>query len=103
VEYANQILDNIYMQKTCYNINTQSDIEQNSEIVEKPMSLLQSISNFESGKVYEVKHKNCHILSKSDSYHKKLLIYIITKQVRIDDEIHIITFFKDITFGILYE
>lgn len=31
------------------------------------------------------------------------LIYIVRKKVLIDGELHSITFFKDITFGVLYE
>lgn len=31
------------------------------------------------------------------------LIYIVRKKVLIDGEFHSITFFKDITFGVLYE
>jgi hypothetical protein len=34
---------------------------------------------------------------------KKFLVYIITQQVYINDVPHIMTLFKDITFGVLYE
>jgi hypothetical protein len=33
----------------------------------------------------------------------KFLIYILSKQVYLNDEAHTLTFIKDITFGVLYE
>jgi hypothetical protein len=33
----------------------------------------------------------------------KFLIYILSKQVYLNDEAHTMTFIKDITFGVLYE
>ena len=39
-------------------------------------------------------------ISKNDSGY---LIYIVTQEVLFNDEISTITYFKDITFGVLYE
>ena len=78
---------------------------------------MQQISNFESGQVYEIVYKdsftgtfltNDQLIKSRDPASlpencKKFLIYIISKQVFINDELHTLTIFKDITFGVLYE
>ena len=38
-----------------------------------------------------------------DEEYPKFLIYIVNQQVKINDEPQTLTFFKDITFGVLYE
>lgn len=34
---------------------------------------------------------------------KEYLVYIVTQQIVFNDELSTITYFKDITFGVLYE
>jgi hypothetical protein len=64
--------------------------------------MLTCLANIESGKVYEVIPKDFgYIYNKRAS--KKNLVHIITQKVFINDEIHIMAFFKDVTFGVLYE
>jgi len=46
---------------------------------------------------WEAKEEN------SEPQHRKFLIYIINQSIEINEESVTITFFKDITFGILYE
>ena len=78
---------------------------------------MEQIQNFESGQVYEIVYKDsltgnfissneiASKLSRSNLPHPchKFLIYIINKQVFINDELHTLTIIKDITFGVLYE
>ena len=40
---------------------------------------------------------------KNELQQKKFLIYIVNKELEFDEESVTVTFFKDITFGILYE
>lgn len=75
---------------------------------------MEQIKSFESGQVYEIVYKDslsgdfissievskrCNPNATSN----KFLIYIISKQVFINDELHTLTIIKDITFGVLYE
>jgi hypothetical protein len=53
IEYELQLLDNIYLQKTCYKI-TANGIEHVDDFIDNPQSLLESLQNIESGKVYEI-------------------------------------------------
>ena len=52
------LLENIYIQKTCYNIKSNSIERIEDDFVSKPESLLQSLPNFESGRVYKIIHKD---------------------------------------------
>ena len=38
IQYTNELLDNIYIQNTCYNING-TQIEQTKDVIESPKSL----------------------------------------------------------------
>ena len=87
--------------------------------LEKPVTLYDCITKFESGQVYEVLYKdtrgnfisNVKLLNDvgdkdthvKEGREKRFLIYIIQREVKFNDEAHIMTFFKDITFGVLYE
>ena len=81
--------------------------------------LWNSFQSFESGQVYEVVFKDIRgdfvsydqLVSKNKQVPKllkqvedsKFLIYIVNQQVKINDLQQTLTFFKDITFGVLYE
>ena len=60
------------------------------------MLFLEQISDYEDGQVFEIM-KDVSPLS------NKFLIYMVSKKVYIDDELHTLTVIKDITFGVLYE
>ena len=85
---------------------------------------MKSLQKFESGQVYEVvfkniqgdflsfhqskknntqKHSRINQMMNQDEEYPKFLIYIVNQQVKINDEPQTLTFFKDITFGVLYE
>ena len=77
-------------------------IKHSPEAIDRPISLLNGLSKIESGKVYEVIPKdNLNTYQRPPS--KKNLILIITQSVLINDELHRMAFFKDVTFGVLYE
>ena len=44
-----------------------------------------------------------HFISNDEVAGNKFLIYILSKEVFLNDEAHTLTFIKDITFGVLYE
>ena len=81
------------------------------------MSIMKQLLNFESGQVYEIVYKDmfsgCFISSdelrkkynpeKCPEECNKFLVYIVSRQVYINDELHTLTIIKDITFGVLYE
>jgi len=46
---------------------------------------------------WEAKEEN------SETQQRKFLVYIVNQQIEFNEEPVTITFFKDITFGILYE
>ena len=86
---------------------------------------MDAIKEFDNGQVYSVLTKdeegNYSTLSKKNDFSfaervtneiksienkdekSGYLIYIVTQEVIFDDEISTITYFKDITFGVLYE
>ena len=92
-----------------------------------PIQFKDAIKDFESGQVYSVLTKdeygNFNVLSQqvefsfAERVQKQLenkdikpeftengfLIYIVTQEVLFNEEISTITYFKDITFGVLYE
>ena len=65
------------------------------------MSLLKSMPNIESGRVYSIVPRNTQIIKRSPE--QKYLFYILNQQVMINDELFKLTLFKDITWGVLYE
>ena len=74
------------------------------EDIDRPDSLLNCLSNIQSGKVFEVITKDQNYMNfKKIQRVKKFLIHIITQRVYINDELYILALFKDITFGVLYE
>lgn len=76
------------------------------DVIEKPMSLLKSISNIESGRVYAIvprKTQNAQVFNQNKNSEQKFLFYIQTQQVQINDELFKLALFKDITWGVLYE
>ena len=89
------------MQKTCYRISG-GRIESTQEAILKPQSLLQSLSSIESGRVYEIMYQG-EVQKKTAKDYDNFLIYVIKQEVSINEEAHIMTLFKDITFGVLYE
>lgn len=92
-----------------------------------PIEFIDAIKEFESGQVYSVLTKDdggsFNVLSqqaefsfaervqnqiekkalKKENTDNGFLIYIVTQEVLFNEEISTITFFKDITFGVLYE
>ena len=75
---------------------------------------MQQILHFQSGQVYEIVYKDMftgkfissdelHDRQGTSDKHHKFLIYITSKQVYINDELHTLTIIKDITFGVLFE
>ena len=116
-------MDEIFLKKTCYQIKD-NRVEQKIQPVGQPKSLIKSINLFETGQVYEVifrdaisgffvthdqminHHKNWKNQSKiklNDEQKVTFLISIVNKQLMINGEKHTLTFFKDITFGVLYD
>ena len=68
------------------------------------------MEHFKSGEIYEVLIKNNdgnfsnHNQSLSDSdKSRKFLIHVIITQVRVNDKLENIIFFRDVTFCILHE
>ena len=64
---------------------------------------MKSISKFQSGQVFEIVYRDLERGGFTSNESSKSLIYIINKLVYINDKQHVLTFFKDITFGVLYE
>ena len=92
----------------------------------EPVPFTDALKSFESGQVYNVlsideqgkysplsKEKECTFaervskqLDNNEAEKKEsagYLIYIVTQEVIFDEEISTITYFKDITFGVMYE
>lgn len=94
------------------------------------MQFIKAVNNFESGQVYSVltkddigqfktlnKEKGVGVSTFAEKVVNQVddtdqdkanegagyLIYIVTQEVLFNDEISTITYFKDITFGVLYE
>jgi hypothetical protein len=70
--------------------------------------MIREIYQFSSGQVYEVLFKdylgNFVSPKRTNEQNKdKFLVYIINQEAIFNDEKVTITFFKDITFGVLYE
>ena len=115
-------IEDIFIKKTCYVINNQR-VETTVIAEEQPTSIIQTLKNFESGQVYEVlfrnvvgefvsinqlkksKKRNSRIdqILRSEEDQGQFLIYIVNQHVKINDTPQTLTFFKDITFGVLYE
>ena len=89
------------MQKTCYRIKN-NQIDPTDDMIEKPQSMLQTLSDIESGRVYQMMLSDKNTLSQNKDF-DDLLIYIIKQEVKINDQPHVMTLFKDITFGVLFE
>ena len=121
-----KFLSKVYLRKTIYKIKNQI-VEQSDMPLEAPQNVIKTIQNFESGQVYEIvfkdifsdryftleevvkdriKSKNSSQLSsqqKGAQSQKNSLVYLESLRQDINGEEHFLTFFKDITFGILYE
>ena len=118
-------LNNVYLQKTPYKIEGKH-VEQIDEQAFQPTLFIDAIKEFESGQVYSVITKNddgtFSVLDKNvektfaekvaaqalgqrshENIEDGYLIYIVTQDVIFNEEISTITYFKDITFGVLYE
>jgi hypothetical protein len=119
-------LNYIYLQKSPYKINGKF-VEQIREQIFLPIKFIDAIKDFESGQVYSVLTKdengNFNVLNQNADYsfaervanllsnnkqtvenvESGYLIYIVTQEVVFNEEISKITYFKDITFGVLYE
>lgn len=112
-------MSKIFLRKTGYVIKDNLRVEQDENIEEPVMSFYQAIKKFKSGQVYEVllKQENGKYQSynKLQSIHqtdskleeeresKRFLINIIIQEVILNDQTENIVFFKDVTFGVLYE
>jgi hypothetical protein len=120
-------LRNVYLQKSEYKINDEKYVEQIEEQEFRPMLFKEAIKVMQSGQVYSVLTKDEQgafaVLSKkaeqtfaervtnhlsgkrnfNNNVQDGYLIYVINQEVIFNEEISMITFFKDITFGVLYE
>lgn len=116
-ERDKRCLSKIYLRKTQYSIKSQQ-VEQNTEFdIQEPKDMMQQISEVESGQVYEIVYKDIFsggFISSDELQRRcdpklfpercnKFLIYIISRKVFLNDELHTLTIIKDITFGVLYE
>ena len=63
------------------------------------------VTHEEMFKLYDKKISPLISQSETQDSNKKVnfLVYIVNKELTINDEVHTFTFLKDITFGILYE
>jgi hypothetical protein len=120
-------LKNVYLQKSPYKINDQKYVEQIEEQEFCPVLFKEAIKGMHSGQVYSVLTKDEQgafaVLSKkaeetfaervtnhlsgkrnfNNNVQDSYLIYVINQEVIFNEEIAMISFFKDITFGVLYE
>ena len=105
------------------NIKINKDsVEKGEDIIYQPLSLIDSIRSFQDGQVYKVltKDKNGLLVSlqheketpfaervanhlKGSQKKSDFLIYLVNQEILFDEELSTITYFRDITFGVLYE
>ena len=72
-------------------------IEQEDIIINKPFPLFKGLHKIESGKIYEAVSQN------KGSSTQNILIQIELQQVKLNDKLQYMAYFKDVTFGVLYE
>ena len=65
------------------------------------MSYEQTVENRREAKFHEKESTIDFIDNKNDN--QKFLIHIVNKQIYLNEVKHMATFFKDITFGVLFE
>lgn len=87
-------------------------MEESNENFIHPVPFRDSIMNFIDGQVYEVLFQSAEgkLVEFSDIYlnnqnlkNKRFLIQIIYKDIMLNDKPKKIVFFKDVSFGVLYE
>ena len=121
-ENVDDLLQNMYLQKTPYKIINRH-VEHGDEPSMSPIKLIDSVKDFQSGQVYRVLGQDskgkfrCHKSDNPSEFadkvakankeelgdEKEYLVYIENQQIVFNDELSTITYFKDITFGVLYE
>ena len=127
-ESENFDVQDIFLQKQPYKIVDQV-VEHGEEQSYAPIQFKTALQNFESGQVYRVLKQNedgelsCNSdnsmtfadrvnlnKTKGDQERKgstektnEHLVYIVQQEILFNDEVSTITYFKDITFGVLYE
>ena len=73
--------------------------------LESPISIYDTIPKFENGQVYKVLKKNTvgdFIAFKQNKIKDQVLICIMSQDTIFNDQPQTLTFFKDITFGVVY-
>ena len=101
--------------KTIYIRNTSFKIQNNKLIEEEqsphvPETLYNSIPNFVSGEIFEVILKcydgsfnSFQVEDLAENKNKNFLVNIVIKDIMINDKPEKILFFRDVTYGVLYE
>ena len=102
-------MKSVYIRNTCFKIENNKLIEEELE-PKMPETLYNSIHKFVSGEIYEVILKgydgnfsSFHMENLGENSVKNFLVNIVIKNVMINDKPEKIIFFKDVTFGVLYE
>lgn len=97
-------LENVYLQKSPYLINGKNLEKMREEQPSKPIEFNLAVKDFESGQVYYVLYKkdeaNFIALNQSEG---DFLVEVVTQDIYYGEESSTITYFKDITFGVLNE
>lgn len=129
IELGSQAFNNfnkIYLKQVGYKIVDQVMHHVNL-INTQPFSLRKSLDEFETGHVYEVVYKDnsgrylsreqiiesgmsmrnrnqvSDIVEQSDNSNNHILIHIVNKHTTLNGKSYTLTFFRDVTFGVLYE
>ena len=118
---SEQFLEKIYLKKTQYVIKNGKEVSHEEKTIETIKSLRNCMPFFKTGEVYEVLQQASngeYVSYDSSSNHnsefsireridnkpqKKFLVQVIIQQVLVNDKLEQIVFFKDVTFGVLYE
>lgn len=97
-------LENVYLQKSPYLINGKNLEKMREEQPSNPIEFNLAVKDFESGQVYYVLYKkdeaNFIALNQSEG---EFLVEVVTQDIYYGEESSTITYFNDITFGVLNE